>query len=416
MERVRVGKDGKSFVLAKSGRNFVVWGLNYDHDHAGRLIEDYWEAELPGVERHFVQMKVLGANVVRVHLQFGKFMAAADRPDDRALKQLGRLLKLAEKERLYLNLTGLGCYHKKDVPAWYDRLDEEARWQAQANFWRAVAGACAASPAVFCYDLMNEPVVPGGKRAAGDWLGPPFGGKHFVQFITLDQKGRPRPAVARRWVRQLSAAVRAVDRGRLITVGLVDWSLDRPGLTSGFVPKEIAGDLDFVSVHIYPERGKVAEALKTLAGFAIGKPVVVEETFPLRCSADELEKFIDSSKGVASGWVGFYWGKPPEELRRSKSIGDALLLSWLELFRRKAPRGDGPPGLSSLRLDRPGGPSPRQLLRRPRGRLPVGCGAAVGWPFSFAIRSRNSAARSNSIFAAAASISPCSSSRYSCVT
>jgi hypothetical protein len=33
---------------------------------------------------------------------------------------------------------------------------------------------------------MNEPVVPGGKRKDGEWLGPPFGGKHFVQFVTLD--------------------------------------------------------------------------------------------------------------------------------------------------------------------------------------------------------------------------------------
>ena len=63
----------------------------------------------------------------------------------------------------------------------------------QARFWEAVAGRCADSPAVFCYDLMNEPVVPGGKRKAGDWLGPPFAGKHFVQFITLDQ-ARPAPA------------------------------------------------------------------------------------------------------------------------------------------------------------------------------------------------------------------------------
>ena len=46
----------------------------------------------------------------------------------------------------------------------------------------------------------------------------------------------------------------------------MDWSLDRPGLTSGFVPEKVADDLDFVSVHLYPEKGKVDEALKTLAG------------------------------------------------------------------------------------------------------------------------------------------------------
>jgi hypothetical protein len=33
------------------------------------------------------------------------------------------------------------------------------------------------------------------------------------------------------------------------------------------------------------------EALRTLAGFAVGKPVLVEETFPLACSLKELEEF-----------------------------------------------------------------------------------------------------------------------------
>jgi hypothetical protein len=34
--------------------------------------------------------------------------------------------------------------------------------------------------------------------------------------------------------------------------------------------------------------------------------------------------------------IRFYWGKPPEELRRSKTISDALTLGWLELFEKKA--------------------------------------------------------------------------------
>jgi hypothetical protein len=336
LDWVRVAPDGKSFQLAGSKAAFVPWGFNYDHDEAGRLIEDYWESDWPLVEKHFGQMKALGANVVRIHLQLGRFMDAADRPNDKALARLVQLLKLAEKESLYLDLTGLGCYHKKDVPAWYDALAEQDRWEVQARFWRAVAGRCADSPAVFCYDLMNEPVVSGGKRKAGDWLGPAFAGKHFVQFISLDPGKRSRPEVARAWVKRLSSEIRQVDRRHLITVGLVPWSLDRPGLTSGFVPARIAAELDFISVHLYPEKGKVDEALKTLAGFAVGKPVVIEETFPLKCSVAELEKFLDASRKTACGWIGFYWGKPPEELRKSRTIGDALTLGWLELFQRKA--------------------------------------------------------------------------------
>lgn len=341
-ERIRVSDDGKGFVLAETGKPFVPWGFNYDHDEQGRLIEDYWDKEWSKVEEDFGEMKQLGANVVRIHLQFGRFMEAENRPNAAALSQLDRLVRLAEKLSLYLDLTGLGCYHKKDVPAWYDRLDERSRWNAQARFWEAVSERCAKSPAIFCYDLMNEPVVPGGKRKDGDWLGPAFGGKHFVQAVALDQKERPRHEIAQEWIRHLAAAVRKHDKRRLVTIGLVDWSLDRPGLTSGFVPAKATGDLDFLAVHIYPEKGKLDDALTTLKGFSVGKPVVIEETFPLKCSPEELGLFIDRSKGSAAGWIGFYWGRTADMCRKSETIPDAIMLSWLELFEKWARRSSSP--------------------------------------------------------------------------
>src|SRR5262249_6396865 len=232
-------------------------------------------------------------------------------------------------------------YHKADVPVWYDELSEEERWNVQARFWEAIARTCARSPAVFCYDLMNEPVVPGGERKAREWLGPPFAGNHLVQVITLPQKDGRRPDVARAWIRQLVDAIRRHDAQHLVTVGLVDWSLDRPGLTSGFVPEKIAGDLDFLCVHLYPQKGKLDEELKTLAGFSVGKPVVIEETFPLHAPLPEFEKFIDASAQTSAGWVGFYWGKSLEECRKSKELRDALLRGWLEWFIQKGPAMKG---------------------------------------------------------------------------
>ena len=330
-----VADDGSGFVRSESGTPFVPWGFNYDHDEQGRLIEDYWASEWDKVASDFREMRDLGANIVRVHLQFGRFMQDPETPDEVSLRRLERLVALAEDFNLYLDLTGLGCYHKQDVPAWYDRLDEERRWDAQARFWEAIAARCAGSPAIFCYDLMNEPVVPGGRAPRADWLGPAFAGKHFVQFITLDARDRPRPEIARQWIRHLAAAIRKHDRRHLITVGLVPWSLDRPGLTSGFVPKEIAGELDFLAVHIYPQSGKLDAAVETLQGFSVGKPVVIEETFPLKCSPEDLALFIDRSRPVASGWITFYWGKTPEEYRRGKTIPDATTLQWLELFQEK---------------------------------------------------------------------------------
>src|SRR5262249_274786 len=157
----------------------------------------------------------------------------------------------------------------------------------QACFWGAIAEHGARSPAVFCYDLMNEPLAGGGKKKPGDWYsGHLLGGYDFLQWIALDTAGRPREEVGPAWIHPPSVAIRRHDRVHLITVGLLPWDA-KWGHLSGFVPEKVAPELDFVSVHIYPEKGKVDEALKGLQKFAVGKPVVIEETFPLTCSGAE---------------------------------------------------------------------------------------------------------------------------------
>lgn len=337
LQLVRVSEFNSDFEIAATSGAFIPWGFNYDHDASGALLEDYWLTDWQRVTQDFAEMKKLGATVVRIHLQFGKFMQTAEQPNEAAIEQLGKLVRLAETTGLYLDVTGLGCYHKQDVPAWYDKLDEAGRWQAQANFWKAVAKTCANSAAIFCYDLMNEPVVPAGDKPGKDWLGPAFGDKHFVQYISLDRAGRKRPEIAKAWIKQLVAAVRAEDDQHMITVGLVPWSLDRPGLSSGFLPKEIAPELDFIAVHLYPNKDKLDDDLETLAGFDVGKPIVIEETFPLGCSPEELGEFITASQPKASGWIGFYWGETPEDYRMKKSptIAEAITLGWLEMFERE---------------------------------------------------------------------------------
>jgi len=336
MEWIKVSDDRQTFIFQNSGRRFMPWGFNYDRDVQFRLLEDYWDTEWQKVEEDFREMKQLGANVVRIHLQFVKFMQSLDKPNQDALNQLSRMVALAENLRLYLDITGLGCYEKRDVPSWYDALTETERWGAQALFWEAIAERCAGSPAIFCYDLMNEPVVPGGSRKREDWLGPAFAGKCYVQFISLDSAGHPRTDIARQWIQKLVTAIRKYDRRHLITVGLVSWSLDRPGLTSGFVPEETCNELDFISVHLYPEESKLKEALETLAGFSMGKPVVIEEMFPLKCPMSELEQFVEMSENTTTGWIGFYWGKTIQEYRQSKQAQDKLMLNWLEFFLKKS--------------------------------------------------------------------------------
>lgn len=336
LERLRVSDDRSHFVGATSGERVVLWGFNYDHDDAGLLIEDYWHDAWDTVAGDFREMKALGANVVRVHLQLAKFLDGPETPNAANLERLADLVRLAEETGLYLDLTGLGCYHKQDVPDWYDALDESDRWEVQARFWRAVAGVGKGSPAVFCYDLMNEPVLDGGQ---GDgWLvGEPLGGKYFVQRITRDLAGRPGAEVAGAWVERLGSAIREVDDEALLTVGVIPWAYTFQGAKPLFHGPEAGKPLDFVAVHFYPKKDDVEGALEALRVYEVGKPLIVEEIFPLAAGLEDTGAFMDGAEDIVDGWISFYWGKTIEENEAAGDIKGAIVAAWLKAFRDRSP-------------------------------------------------------------------------------
>lgn len=335
---IHVSENGTQFACAECGFRYIAWGFNYDHDDSGRLLEDYWQEEWPTVVADFNEMKDLGANVVRVHLQLAKFMETADKPDSGALKQLGRLVELAETTGLYLDITGLGCYHKKDVPGWYDSMDEAQRWSVQTLFWEAVAKTCAKNNSVFCYDLMNEPILPGENERASEWLAGEFGGKNFVQRITLDLAGRTSEQVAETWVGRLVAAIRKHDDRHMITVGAIPWVHTFPNAKPLFYSEKVGENLDFVSVHFYPKEGEVNKALTALKAYDVGKPLVIEETSPLWCGEEEFDAFIDASRESVDGYVGFYWGKTIDDYSGPNvDMAGSIMKNWLEYFRTKGP-------------------------------------------------------------------------------
>jgi hypothetical protein len=341
LERIKASPDGSHFVMEKSSERVVMWGFNYDRDDSGRLLEDYWADEWATVAEDFREMKALGANVVRIHLQLRRFMKDATRPDDENPARLARLVKLAEETGLYLDVTGLGCYHKKEVPAWYDALDEPARWDVQARFWKAVAGACKDSSAIFCYDLMNEPILDGGDNKQ-DWLpGSGLAGKHYVQRITTDLKGRTDKEVARAWVEKLAGAIREVEGKTMITVGVIPWAQVFKGAKPLFYAPEVGKPLDFVSVHFYPKAGKLEDDIAALKVYEVGKPLVVEEFFPLSASLEETEAFMKEAKPLVDGWISFYWGKSIEENEKKGDMSGAIVAGWLKRFRAMSPYAPG---------------------------------------------------------------------------
>jgi len=175
----------------------------------------------------------------------------------------------------------------------------------QAAFWEAVAKTCRDSPAIFCYDLMNEPILPG-KKPETDWLTGELGGKFFVQRLALDLKGRTRQEVARAWVDKMVDAIRKHDKRHMITVGVIPWVFVFGGGKPLFHGPEVGKRLDFVAVHFYPKQGAVDKAVKALRAYEVGKPLLVEEMFPLKCSEAELVEFVRASAAHTDGWISFY--------------------------------------------------------------------------------------------------------------
>ena len=147
--------------------DIVPWGHNYGSvDIMERLAKDPAR-----VERDFADMKAAGTTVARVHPEMPAFLHGPDKVNSQALDRLVQLLKIAEKSGIHLQITGLACYKIKDRMAWYDAMDDESRWKVQEFFWSTIARTCAKSPAVFCYDLVNEPAAAGKRRTAGIWAG-----------------------------------------------------------------------------------------------------------------------------------------------------------------------------------------------------------------------------------------------------
>lgn len=328
LETVTVAADKRGFVLRPSGKRYVPWGHNYASvDILLRLAEDPER-----VKREFAEMKAAGTTVARIHPELPRILSGPQAVDAKGIDGIKQLLTIAEKAGIHLKITGLANYRIKDRVAWYDKLPEQDRWHAQAFFWATIARICADSPAVFAYDLVNEPGAVG-KPTDGWYLGR-MGDVEFCQRLSLNPGERNGDDIFREWTKLMVAAIRKHDSTHLITMGMLPF----PGAY-----KTAAEQLDFVSPHLYPKTGKVDEEIALLKKFDWGKPIVIGETFPLSCSAVDERDFLLKSRELAHGWIGHWPDESPAELAELKKTGkatiqNAIWLSWVELFKEIGPQ------------------------------------------------------------------------------
>jgi hypothetical protein len=286
-----------------------VWGFNWGLGDRYPIL-DYFDdptaERLDGLAAELRTAARLGANAMRVYLELGQVMESPTRPREATLGALRGLLDLAERERVYLDVTGNLVWRPELVPGWYDGLEERARWQVQTRFWHAVAATAASSPAVLCYELTSEPIV----GETDEYYTGELAGYTFVQSIAT-RNNRSGRRLARAWTRRLAAAVRRHD-DRPVSIGLL------PSLHhGGFTPANVADLLDLLVVHEYPRRGFAELSVAVVRDFAaFGKPVLLGETFlgegaPLLDDPATLGRFLRGANPHVVGVLEFFDGRDP---------------------------------------------------------------------------------------------------------
>jgi Cellulase (glycosyl hydrolase family 5) len=330
MERIVVA--GGDFHTATSHRPFVPYGFNYGvgtTSSVERYVEQPDDGLLAQIGADFQRMHDLGANLARIYVQLPDFMTSPTSVDPQALRSLRAVLDAAGAAGIRIDVTGNLVWHPDRAPAWYEAMSEQQRWDVQATFWRAVAGACASSDAVMFYELTSEPLVDDGidPTQAGAWYGGEFGGLAFAQRISLQHNGRSPVAIARQWIAKLARAVRATDPTHLVTVGLL------PDTNGAFAPRKIADLLDFLTVHEYPDTGHAASAIATMKRFAAaGTPVLVGETFQLHDDPVTQSQFLTGAHRYVAGYLTFFDGRTPDDIGQPTTIADALYQNTLNQF------------------------------------------------------------------------------------
>jgi hypothetical protein len=325
---VAAAASGNSLVRAGTRIAFVPWGFNYARatgtfDHGA---DPAASTDWPQIAADFATMHELHANIVRVYLQFNKFVDPPTQhspngtPNRSALADLSRLLWVAHHAGLHLDITGLGIerayqpslctgaeLQKANPPkwCWYNEITSTARrWAAQAVFWRSVAQTVNKSPArhvVAWFDLMNEPIATNAKS----WCLGTVDGYCYVQALASGSDRRSARTLAAAWAQTMRRTIRRTGNTTLLSTGLImlgPTSSKPTGCSMvhghGAWAAAIARSFDLVAIHVYP-RGRIPLWIQSANNCKVpGKPLVIEETFNLRATPLNEQRFV---AGTQSG-------------------------------------------------------------------------------------------------------------------
>jgi len=399
MQLIVVTADGQGFAERGSGRPYIPFGTNYYDPHTGWAPKIWRQFDAEKVREHFRLMSKLGVNCARLFLTAATFQPDAKTVEEKSLKKLDILVKIGRETGIRLILTGPD--HWEGSPSYWrpDRFAGEEALRALEYFWKTVGQRYKGEPAIFAWDLLNEPHLPWfikeWRGRWNTWLQKTYGNWNSMkaawgdELTEKDQWGevavpenradadnprlrdfqRFREHLADEWVRRQVESLRRADPTHLITVGYIQWSYPlvrpgRPSRYSAFNPPRQARLLDFVTIHFYPTMGapfgseenwekNLSYLQAVLAYCHTGKPVVLGEfgwygggspqKHPYLSEAEQAQWInaeIEVSRRLADGWLSWPFADSPSSTDISLFAGlvkaDFTIKAWGQKFKELA--------------------------------------------------------------------------------
>jgi len=399
MGLIAVASDGRSFVERGSGRPYIPFGTNYYDPNTGWAPKLWRQFDAERVREHFRVMSEMGVNCARVFLTAGSFQPTAETIDEQALAKLDKMVEIARQTNVRLILTGPDHWEGQSDYWKPDRFAGEAALAALDRFWDVVGRRYQGEPAIFAWDLLNEPHLPwfveqwspkwhawlhgtySDRKALASAWGDELTDADQWDNVAVPQDrpntGNPRlrdwqrfrEHLADEWVRRQVEAIRRAAPTHLITVGYIQWSYPlvrsgNPGRYAAFNPQRQARWLDFITIHFYPTQGSPFQSQQNwqenisylqavLAHCHAGKPVVLGEfgwygggapqQYPHLSEEQQAQwigEEIEATRSLADGWLSWPFADTPSSGDISLYAGlvkpDLTLKAWGRKFKTVA--------------------------------------------------------------------------------
>jgi endo-1,4-beta-mannosidase len=378
---IQINGEKTGFADGASGKAYVPVGVNY-YDHETGWAPQIWKMfDEDRVKRQFEAMKEQGMNAARFFMASTAFMPKKNKIDMAAVEKFDKFIKFAHEMQIRLIPTGPD--HWEGVPDYCkpDMYCGSEALEALCSYWEFMAGRYKSEPAIFAWDLRNEPMIAWDSAPMREgwrsFLKEKYGNNSSQDFSIPENAPNEndsrlydyqiyREKLAYAWTKTQTDIIREANDGHLVTIGYIQWSFPgvlaggKPSGYSAFRPSALSKLVDFDCPHFYPTLGDPADPQKKRANLKylcdwvlycdLSRPVVLEEFGwygggeinehqPFRSHGDQLDwnrALMEETIGLCSGWLNWPFADTPSSTDISKFSGlvtsDFRPKPWGEAF------------------------------------------------------------------------------------